>query len=88
HAMADGGVRQELILLRHKDGHQVRVMATVIPVRNEDGRIIGALEVFQPEQDVISSSPEGPPKVGELHLRPELLALGSVFSGNQKSEDG
>ncbi|MHB1506424.1 MAG: sensor domain-containing phosphodiesterase [Sulfobacillus sp.] len=88
HAMADGGVRQELILLRHKDGHRVRVITTVIPVRNEDGRIIGALEVFQPEQDVISSSPGGLPKAGELHLRPELLALGSVFSGNRKSEDG
>ncbi len=45
-AMADGEPRQSEIYLRHKRGHRVPISVRVLPVRNNGGAIVGAVEVF------------------------------------------
>ena len=50
-AMADGSPRQEIVLLRHKLGHRVRVTVSATPVRDGTGRIIGAVEMFAPVEE-------------------------------------
>lgn len=45
-AMADGHAREADVYLRHKDGHRVPVSVRVLPIRNNDGAIVGAMEVF------------------------------------------
>jgi len=44
--LSDGRFRQEEIYLHHKDGHRVPVSTRVTPVRDDEGRIVGAVEVF------------------------------------------
>jgi diguanylate cyclase (GGDEF)-like protein/PAS domain S-box-containing protein len=65
--LRDGRFRQEEIYLHHKDGHRVPVSTRVTPIRNEEGRIVGAVEVF------IDNSPKA---AIEARLRElETLAL-------------
>lgn len=42
---ADGTFEQE-VYLRHKDGHRVPVMVRAVPIKDEEGRIVGAAEIF------------------------------------------
>jgi diguanylate cyclase (GGDEF)-like protein len=42
----DGGVRSSDVYLQHKDGHRVRVLVRVAPIRNESGEIAGGVEIF------------------------------------------
>jgi diguanylate cyclase (GGDEF)-like protein/PAS domain S-box-containing protein len=42
----DGQPRVAEIFLHHKDGHQVPIRVRVVPRRNGDGTIVGAVEVF------------------------------------------
>jgi diguanylate cyclase (GGDEF)-like protein/PAS domain S-box-containing protein len=44
--MLDGQPREAEILLRHKEGHRVPVSVRVLPMRNREGKIVGAVEVF------------------------------------------
>jgi len=44
--IADGRSREAFLSLRHKNGHRVPVCVRVAPIRNPDGDIIGAMEVF------------------------------------------
>jgi diguanylate cyclase with PAS/PAC sensor len=45
-AMHDGQPRQAEVILHHKQGHRVPVLVRVTPIRDAQGAIIGALEVF------------------------------------------
>jgi len=45
--MHDGQAREVHIYMRHKKGHRVPVRVHAVPVRNEDGSIVGAAEVFE-----------------------------------------
>jgi diguanylate cyclase (GGDEF)-like protein/PAS domain S-box-containing protein len=45
-AIHDGVAREEEIYLRHKEGHRVPVLVKSSPIRGEEGRIIGAVEIF------------------------------------------
>lgn len=63
--LADGRFRQEEIFLHHKDGHRLPVSTRVTPVRDDEGRIVGAVEVF------VDNSPKA---AIEVRLR-ELEAL-------------
>jgi len=45
-AMLDGQPRQAEIYLRHKGGHRVPVSVRVLPMRNSEGAVVGAVEVF------------------------------------------
>ena len=42
----DGGAREADIYLRHKAGHRVSVSVRVSPIRDDEGRIVGAVESF------------------------------------------
>ena len=44
--MADGQIREAEIYLRHKHGHRVPVSVRVAPIKDNNGHIIGAIEVF------------------------------------------
>jgi diguanylate cyclase (GGDEF)-like protein/PAS domain S-box-containing protein len=44
--MYDGQRRQAEIFLHHKEGHRVPVRVRVSPLHDEEGRVIGAIEVF------------------------------------------
>ena len=54
--MPDGQPRMARYYLHHKSGHRVPILVRVIPTRNNEGRIVGAAEVFsdapvKPEAD-------------------------------------
>ena len=42
----DGQARQAHVFLHHKQGHRVPVTVRVVPVKGEDGLIVGAVELF------------------------------------------
>lgn len=44
--LADGKQREAQVFLHHKDGHRVPVALRISPLHDEDGAIIGAVEVF------------------------------------------
>ena len=46
--IADGQPRKERIFVRHKDGHNVPIVANITPYF-EDGRMVGAIKVFSQE---------------------------------------
>jgi len=47
HTMRDGRPREVDVYLRHKDGYRVPVRVRAIPVKNQDGFIVGAAESFE-----------------------------------------
>lgn len=56
-SLLDGKIREANVFLHHKDGHRVPVSVRIAPVRDADGNIIGALEVFQDntaKQEILS----------------------------------
>ncbi len=52
HAMSDGRPREANIYLRHKEGHRVPVRVRAIPVRDAEGAIVGAAEIFDERHDL------------------------------------
>jgi diguanylate cyclase (GGDEF)-like protein/PAS domain S-box-containing protein len=44
--MADGQVREAEVFLHHREGHRVPVRIRVGPIRDEAGKVVGAVEVF------------------------------------------
>jgi len=44
--MLDGQARMAEFYLRHKEGHRVPISVRVLPMRNREGKIVGAVEVF------------------------------------------
>lgn len=46
-AIADGDVKKQKIFLRHKNGYRVPIQVRVIPLKDEDGQSLGAVEIFQ-----------------------------------------
>lgn len=44
--ITDGAAREAEIYLHHKEGHRVPVSVRVVPIRDTDGRIVGAVETF------------------------------------------
>lgn len=49
--ITDGSTREADVLLHHRSGHRVPVTVRTIPVRNEDGEIVGAVEFFIENRD-------------------------------------
>jgi diguanylate cyclase (GGDEF)-like protein/PAS domain S-box-containing protein len=47
HTMRDGRPREADVYLRHKDGYRVPVRVRAVPIRDQDGVIIGAAESFE-----------------------------------------
>jgi PAS domain S-box-containing protein len=48
----DGNVRHAVVLLQHKEGYRVRILAQTVPVRDEEGKILAVGQVFQQESIV------------------------------------
>ncbi len=48
HCMADGDQHQDTVRLRHRSGQRIEVRIHATPVRDANGSIIGAIEVFRP----------------------------------------
>ncbi|OIQ81512.1 putative diguanylate cyclase YegE [mine drainage metagenome] len=87
--MKDGLPRETHIYLHHKDGHRVPVTVRGHPLRNSDGKVVGAVEVFSPrvanmyagrrstdnddQMDPVTGLP--PRRLGELHLRTLMGAV-------------
>ena len=46
--MQDGSPRECLVFLRHRYGHRIPVRVRSSPIRDSEGKIIGAVEVFDP----------------------------------------
>jgi diguanylate cyclase (GGDEF)-like protein/PAS domain S-box-containing protein len=42
----DGKKRQAEVFLRHREGHRIPIITHIAPVRGDNGRIVGAVEVF------------------------------------------
>jgi diguanylate cyclase (GGDEF)-like protein/PAS domain S-box-containing protein len=47
HTMRDGRPREVDVYLRHKDGYRVPVRVRAVPIRDQEGVIIGAAECFE-----------------------------------------
>lgn len=45
--MAEGEERSAEVLLHHRDGHRVPVTVKAVPVKNEKGEVVGAVETFR-----------------------------------------
>jgi PAS domain S-box-containing protein/diguanylate cyclase (GGDEF)-like protein len=63
--MHDGRSREVEVYLRHKDGFRVPVRVRAVPIRDQEGLIIGAAEIFEeraiapdPNRGLINSSDE------------------------------
>jgi diguanylate cyclase (GGDEF)-like protein/PAS domain S-box-containing protein len=54
-AMQNGQPAEEEIFLHHKDGHRMPVRVRVSPVRDGNGTVIGAIEVFSDNSEKIHS---------------------------------
>ena len=46
HSILDGKPREADVYLRHKNGHRVQVAVRVTPIRDLQGNIVGAVEIF------------------------------------------
>jgi len=53
-AMRDGQAQEAEIYLQHADGHRVPVIVRVAPTFDDDGKINGAIEIFQSNERVSS----------------------------------
>lgn len=50
----DGVASETEVYLHHKDGHRVPVSVRAMPIRDDEGKIIGAVEVFRNATDEIN----------------------------------
>ena len=53
--MLDGSDRTDDVYLQHKDGHRVSVNVRITPLRDEQGEIIGGVEVFTENSQQLSA---------------------------------
>lgn len=56
--MRDGVSREADVFLRHREGHRVEVRVRTTPVRDRDGAIIGAVEIFNESTDPMAAQRE------------------------------
>lgn len=51
--MRDGRLREAHIFLKHKDGHRHPVSVRAAPIHAPDGAVIGAVEIFSDDSDLV-----------------------------------
>ncbi|BCS88731.1 sensor domain-containing diguanylate cyclase [Pseudodesulfovibrio sediminis] len=79
--MLDGVVREANVFMHHKFGHRVPVFVRASPIRDQSGKIIGAVEVFSPNG-------EGVDLLKEMEaLRKEALTDTLTGIGNRRYAD-
>ncbi|GAB4526350.1 MAG: sensor domain-containing diguanylate cyclase [Anaerolineales bacterium] len=55
HCMQDGQPHQAEVYLHHKDGHRVPILVRSAPLRDETGKIVGAVETFSDNTTLFSA---------------------------------
>jgi len=53
--MEAGSYHEEEVFLHHKDGHRVPVWVKVSPIKDREGRIVGAVEVFSDNSSKVAA---------------------------------
>ncbi len=56
--MDDGQPREAEVFLRHREGHRVPVRVRASPVRDREGRVIGAVEIFDDSTEMSAARQE------------------------------
>lgn len=72
--MSDGEPREAEVFLRHREGHRVPVRVRTSPVRDRDGKVIGAVEVFDESTDLSAARREAS-ELRDLAMRDALTGL-------------
>lgn len=75
--IVDGEERTSRLWLRHADGHRVPVRVRTVPVRDDDGRIIGGMETFDDDSALLEAVAHAVDRVQTL----EELAMTDVLTG-------
>ena len=73
-AIADGKEKNAEVFFRHRNGHRVPVTVRVVPIRDDDGEIAGAVETFRDD----TARSEAIERVRELEEIASLDALTGV----------
>lgn len=84
-AMLENSPKQAEVYLHHRDGHRVPVQVRIMPLREGDGRIIGAVETFSENFYRLHAEQ----KIRELEnkaLRDSLTGLFNRHFGNENIE--
>lgn len=76
--LKDGQRHEALVFLHHKEGHRVPVHVRVSPLRDEEGKIIGAVEVFSDHSQHLTLAKE------LEHYRQESLLDPLLRIGNRR----
>jgi len=94
HALEDGKVREETLYLHHKDGHRVAVETRVVPLKDSEGRVMGAAEIFVEHPNLVSLEARPPSIEGEfgvpvgalvttaMRMTPKWLIVGEIRTGD------
>ena len=69
--LVDGEHRQSTVFLKHRDGYRLLVELESRPIRDRDGAVVGALEVFEEAA------------VPPIHRRPPMESFGCSDSGTR-----
>lgn len=72
--MRDGEPRDAKVFLRHREGHRVAVSVRTSPVRDREGEIIGAVEIFSDSADLSTARREAS-ELRDLAMRDALTGL-------------
>ncbi len=54
-SMDDASYHEEEVFLHHKDGHRVPIWVKVSPLKDRDGRVVGAVEVFSDNSSKVAA---------------------------------
>ncbi len=72
--MADGQPRNAEVFLRHRDGHRVPVRVRASPVLDREGKVIGAVEIFD-DRTEISAARREITELRDIAMRDTLTGL-------------
>jgi diguanylate cyclase (GGDEF)-like protein/PAS domain S-box-containing protein len=74
HSIRTGGTAMERVTLRHKDGRPISVDIHVMPIRDAEGQVIGAVEVFRDASPLVALE-TALAKLRDLAMRDPLTGL-------------
>jgi len=74
--MKDGKERQTHVFLRHADGYRVPVIINASPMRDDKGKIIGAVETFS-DNSLLQSAQKNIAYLSDALMRDELTQIGN-----------
>ena len=72
--MGDGEPRETELFLRHREGHRVPIRVRTTPVRDREGNVIGAVEVFD-DRTELSAARNEVSQLRDIAMRDDLTGL-------------